>query len=114
MGQSSLWRGCGSVSSRLRQPVVKTRSSVGGTCRHVVLTICPAEDQLDPIVGTTTMDTRTNMHLEEDVIGSQVRIIEPGIEVDLHRYREPRVVILAPNWCLLVERKKREALLLVR
>jgi hypothetical protein len=53
------------------------------------------------------------MHLEEDVIGDQVRITESIVEGDLHRHSDPPVVILAPNCYLHMERKKREALLLV-
>jgi hypothetical protein len=53
------------------------------------------------------------MRLEGGVIVSQVRIIERSIELDLHRYREPRVMILAPDCCLHVAREEREALLLV-
>ena len=69
---------------------------------------------MDPIVGTTTTDTRTNMHLEGVVIGRQVRITKWVIEINLHRDREPWVVILAPDRSLHVEREQREALLLVR
>jgi hypothetical protein len=51
------------------------------------------------------------MRLAGAVIGSQLRITERVIEIDLHRYRKSRVMILAPNHCLHMERK---TLLLVR
>jgi hypothetical protein len=59
-------------------------------------------------------DTRTNMRPEGGVIGSQMRITERVIEIDLHRDRESRVVILAPDRCLHMQREQRETFLLVR
>jgi hypothetical protein len=48
------------------------------------------------------MGTAINMRRAEVVIDSQVKITERVIEVDLHRDRESRVVILALNhWLVL-------------
>jgi len=45
------------------------------------------------------------MRLEGDVIGSQLRITERVIEIDLHRDRALLAVILAPDRCLHIERE---------
>jgi hypothetical protein len=47
------------------------------------------------------------MRLEEGVTGCQVRITEWGIEIDLHRDRELRVVILTPDRCRHMNYKAR-------
>ena len=60
----------------------------------IAILISPSQDHLDAIVGTTTTASRTNMRLEEVVIGDQARIIESVLEVAPQCNGEFRVVEL--------------------
>ena len=74
----------------------------------------PTEYEQVPIVGTTMTDTRTNMRLEGVVIGSQLRITEWVIKIQLHRDRELWIVILAQVDGFSVVREQRRTLLHLR